>query len=186
MNELIANNPQMKQSHDFWKDTLHRWVPSKEFLAKHPRLKPYAERLSHPALWRLQHEAVARGVAVGLFWGFAIPAAQLLVAAVHCMKWRANIPVAALMTMVTNPLTVGFWLWLAYQLGSRVLGEDVSADVSMSLMPAQWLSDYGWPILVGMALFAVGSAVSGYLLVKLTWRLNLVFKRIKRKNSFLS
>jgi uncharacterized protein (DUF2062 family) len=90
------------------------------------------------------------------------------------------------MTMVTNPLTIGFWLWLAYQLGSRVLGEDVSADVSMSLMPTQWLSDYGWPILVGMALFAVGSAVSGYLLVKLTWRLNLVFKRIKRKNSFLS
>jgi hypothetical protein len=26
-------------------------------------------------------------------------------------------PVAAAMTMLTNPLTVGFWLWLAYQLG---------------------------------------------------------------------
>ena len=174
----------MKQSDGFWKKTLQRWAPSKEFWAEHPRLKPYADKLSDPQLWRMQHESVARGVAVGLFWGFAIPAAQLLVAAVHCVKWRANIPVAALMTMVTNPLTIGFWLWLAYQLGSRVLGEDVQADVSMSVMPAQWLGQYGWPTLVGMGLFAVGTAVCGYLLVKLSWRLNVVFKRLKRKQSF--
>jgi uncharacterized protein (DUF2062 family) len=121
---------------------------------------------------------------VGLFWGFAIPAAQLLVAAVHCVKWRANIPVAALMTMVTNPLTIGFWLWLAYQLGSRVLGDEVQADVSMSLLPSQWLSEYGLPTLVGMGLFAVGTAISGYLLVKLSWRLNVVIKRLRRKQNF--
>ncbi len=174
----------MTQSYGFWKKTLQRWVPSKEFWAEHLRLKPYADKLSDQQLWRLQHEAVARGVAVGLFWGFAIPAAQLLVAAIHCVKWRANIPVAALMTMVTNPLTIGFWLWLGYQLGSRVLGNEVQADVSMSLMPAQWLREYGLPTLVGMGLFAVGAAVSGYLLVKFFWRLNLVFKRLKRKQNF--
>ena len=171
----------MKQSDGFWKETLSRWVPDKTFWAEHPRLKPYADKLSDPQLWRLQHESVARGVAVGLFWGFAIPAAQLLVAAVHCVKWRANIPVAALMTMVTNPLTIGFWLWLAYQLGSRVLGEDVQADVSMSVLPAQWLSQYGWPTLVGMALFAFGSAIGGYLLIKLSWRFRVVIKRRARK-----
>jgi uncharacterized protein (DUF2062 family) len=171
----------MKKSDGFWKNTLQRLVPSQEFWTKHPRLKPYADALSDPKLWRLHHEAVARGVAVGLFWGFAIPAAQLLVAAVHCVKWRANIPVAALMTMVTNPLTIGFWLWLAYQLGSRVLNDAVAADVSMSFMHAQWLSEYGWPTLVGMGLFAVGSSLSGYVLVKLSWRLNLLFKRLKRR-----
>ena len=73
----------MKQSQGFWNKTLQRWAPGKEFWAQHPRLKPYADKLSDPQLWRLQHEAFARGVAVGLFWGFAIPAAQLLVAAVH-------------------------------------------------------------------------------------------------------
>jgi uncharacterized protein (DUF2062 family) len=174
----------MNQSQGLLKKTLQRWAPSKEFWAQHPRLKPYADKLSDPQLWRLQHEAVARGVAVGLFWGFAIPAAQLLVAAVHCVKWRANIPVAALMTMVTNPLTIGFWLWLAYQLGSRVLNDAVAADVSMSFMHAQWLSQYGWPTLVGMGLFAVGSSLSGYVLVKLFWRLNVLFKRLKRKQFF--
>ena len=174
----------MNKSVGFWKTTLQRWVPSPEFWTRHPRLKPYADALSDPKLWRLQHEAVARGVAVGLFWGFAIPAAQLLVAAVHCVKWRANIPVAALMTMVTNPLTIGFWLWLAYQLGSRVLNDAVAADVSMSFMHAQWLSQYGWPSFVGMGLFAVGSSLSGYVLVKLFWRLNVLFKRLKRKQFF--
>jgi len=174
----------MEQSHGFMNKTLQRWVPGKEFWAQYPRLQPYADKVSDPQLWRLQHEAVARGVAVGLFWGFAIPAAQFLVAAVHCVKWRANIPIAALMTMVTNPLTIGFWLWLAYQLGSRVLGGEVQADVSMSLLPTQWLSEYGLPTLVGMGLFAVGTAISGYLLVKVSWRLNVVLKRLKRKLVF--
>jgi uncharacterized protein (DUF2062 family) len=64
------------------------------------------------------------------------------------------------------------------------LGDEVQADVSMSLLPAQWLSEYGLPTLVGMGLFAVGTAISGYLLVKLFWRLNVIFKRFKRKQNF--
>jgi uncharacterized protein (DUF2062 family) len=54
----------------------------------------------------------------------------------------------------------------------------------MSLLPAQWLSEYGLPTLVGMGLFAVGTAISGYFLVKLFWRLNVIFKRFKRKQNF--
>ncbi|NDF06195.1 MAG: DUF2062 domain-containing protein [Betaproteobacteria bacterium] len=73
---------------------------------------------------------------------------------------------------------------MAYQLGSRVLGDEVQADVSMSVLPAQWLSEYGLPTLVGMGLFAVGTAISGYLLVKVSWHLHVVFKRLKRKQNF--
>ncbi|NBW55654.1 MAG: DUF2062 domain-containing protein, partial [Betaproteobacteria bacterium] len=97
------------------------WLPNRERFSKHPWLKPWAPRLLDGQLWRLQHETVARGVAVGLLWAFLIPVAQTLAAVVHCVWWRAHIPTAAAMTMVTNPFTIGFWLWLAFQTGSTLL-----------------------------------------------------------------
>lgn len=153
-------------------------------MATHPWLQPIAGRLLHPQLWRLQHEAVARGVAVGTFWAFVIPFAQIVAAAAHCTWWRANIPVAAAMTMVTNPLTIGFWLWLAHQLGALVLGEPLLANAPQGVDPSAWLSKYGWPTVLGMATFAVGGAAMGYVSVKLVWRLRTVSKRRQRRSGF--
>jgi hypothetical protein len=171
----------MTQSKSFIHGLWGKCMPDKEFLAKHLWLKPIADHLLDPQLWRMQHEAVARGVAVGLFWAFATPAAQVLIAAVHCVRWRANLPVAALMTMVTNPLTIGFWLWLAHLLGSLVLNESVQAGMNYSPLPTQWLAEYVWPAVVGMCLFAVGFSVAGYVAVKLIWRLNTKAKRWRRR-----
>jgi len=158
-----------------------KWLPGKEFLAKHPWLHPIAGKLLHPQLWRMQHEAVARGVAVGLFWAFATPVAQVLIAAVHCVWWRANLPLAALMTMVTNPVTIGFWLWLAYRLGSVVFNEPAQAGVTYSALPTQWLAEYAWPTVVGMGLFAIGFSVAGYIGVKVVWRFHTNIKRWRRR-----
>ena len=151
-----------------WRD---RWLPNQTFLANHPWLKPWTSRWMDRALWRWHPESTARGVAVGLFWAFAIPFGQVLIAAVHCVWWRANIPAAALMTMVTNPLTIGFWLWLAYPLGSMILGQDVQPDVQWTVLPTQWVGQYLWPILMGMGVFAITTSLVGYALVKSLWRL---------------
>jgi len=131
-------------------------------------------------LWRFQHEAVARGVAVGFLWAFLIPAAQIVAAVVHCVWWRAHIPSAAAMTMVTNPFTIGFWLWLAYQTGSTILGVSTPAPAGLENLSWDWLMAYGGPIMLGMGLFAFGAAAAGYLLVKAAWRIRLALLRRKR------
>ena len=164
-----------------WKEKLTQSLPDREGLAAHPWLQPVATRLLNPQLWRLQHEAVARGVAVGTFWAFVIPFAQILVSAAHCTFWRANIPAAAAMTMVTNPLTIGFWLWLAYQLGAFLLGAPSMPDGGQDINVASWFSEYGWPTVLGMGVFAVGGAVLGYFSVKLVWRLRIWLKRRTRR-----
>lgn len=140
----------------------------------------------------MQHEAVARGVAIGLFWAFALPVAQILVAVAHSVWWRGNIPVAAGMTLVTNPFTIGFWLWLAYKLGSLILGvsvyEAAAGDAAFQATAAApgfdamaWLAHFGWPAVLGMAIFSVAGSLSGYLLVKLVWRWRVWFKRRARR-----
>lgn len=163
-----------------WRQRFSKSLPDRDALSAHPWLQPVANRLLHPQLWRLQHESVARGVAVGTFWAFVIPFAQIVVAAAHCTWWRANIPAAAAMTMVTNPLTIGFWLWLAYQTGALVLGEPAVQITATSGGATSWLAEFGWPTVLGMGMFAVGGAALGYVGVKLIWRFRIWQKRRAR------
>ncbi len=173
----------MKRSSTPWWEQINKSLPTRDVLSAHPWLRPVADRLLHPQLWRFQHEAVARGVAVGTFWAFVIPVGQIVVAAAHCTLWRANIPAAAAMTMVTNPLTIGFWLWLAYQLGTLVLGAPVGSSIPLVEGPQSWLGEFGWPTVLGMGMFAVGGASLGYVGVKLLWRLRIwIALRTRRSN----
>ena len=160
-----------------WSDGIKNALPSPAYLAAHPWLKPVAHRLLDTALWRMQHEAVARGVAIGIFWAFAVPFAQILFAAAHCVWWRGNIPVAAGVTLITNPFTIGFWLWLAYQLGSVLLDAPPPTPIGDSAGIMEWLAAFGGPAVLGMALFAVGGAALGYLIVRLAWRAKVWIKR---------
>ena len=171
----------MKTSPSHWTDRFSKALPRRDALAAHPWLQPVAGRLLDPQHWRFQHEAVARGVAVGTFWAFVIPFAQMVVAAAHCTRWRANIPAAAAMTMITNPLTIGFWLWLAYQLGALVLGAPMTPLTPTGGGEPSWLQQFGWPTVLGMGLFAVGGAAVGYAGVKLVWRLSIWLKRRGRR-----
>ena len=171
----------MKPGKSHWPVRFGKFLPSRDVLAVHPWLRPVAGRLLSPELWRLQHEAVARGVAVGTFWAFVIPVAQIVVAAAHCTWWRGNIPAAAAMTMLTNPLTIGFWLWLAYQVGVLVLGEQVAVADAATDGVLGWLGEFGWPTMLGMGMFAVGGAALGYFSVKLIWRLRIWLKRRARR-----
>ena len=162
--------------------SLQKALPSRESLAQHTWLRPVAHHLLQPHLWRLQYESVARGVAIGTFWAFVIPLGQTFVAAAHCTWWRGNIPAAAVMTMLTNPLTFGFWLWLAYPVGHFFMGETLPAP---ALPDSSWtssLQEVGGPVLLGMGIFGVGGGALSYVLVKLGWRLRVAVRR-HRSNS---
>jgi uncharacterized protein len=152
------------------RESLGRYLPERTQIAGHPMLKPIARHILSPRLWHLQHEAVARGLAIGLFWAFVMPLGQIPVAVAHCIWWRANIPVAVAATLVTNPLTLGFWLWAAYGTGTLFL------DAPPLVMPGQgtvlidWFQSMGRPVMLGMLLFAVCGSTSAYIAAKLLWR----------------
>lgn len=162
--------------------SLQKALPTRESLAQHAWLRPVAHHLLDPQLWRLQHESVARGVAIGTFWAFVIPLGQTFLAAAHCTWWRGNIPAAAVMTMLTNPLTFGFWLWLAYPVGNLFLGTPLPPDAGPDAGWASGLRDVGGPVLLGMGIFGVGGAALAYGLVKLGWRWRVVLRR-RRSNA---
>ena len=168
-----------------WTERWRASVPTRDALAKHPWLKPIAHRVLDPKLWRMHHEAVARGAGIGVFWAFVLPAGQILVAVANSVWWRGNIPIAAGMTLITNPFTIGFWLWLAYKAGSFVLGAPPPPplkQIGQSGGIADYVGSIGAPAILGMGMFAVGGAIAAYALVKIVWRLQFWLKHKNRSN----
>ena len=56
-------------------------------------------------LWRFTRRSVPRGVALGIIVGVLLPFAQIIFAAILSLPVRANVPLAALTTFITNPFT---------------------------------------------------------------------------------
>jgi uncharacterized protein (DUF2062 family) len=168
-----------------WVQGIKQSLPNRHTLAAHPWLKPLSHRLLEPGLWHIRHEAVARGAAIGVFWAFAVPFGQFVFASAHCVWWRGNIPVAAGMTLITNPFTLAFWLWLAYKLGNALLGStqqvpDLEPAVSQAANIMDWITSFGAPAALGMGLFAVFGSALTYFVVRLAWRARVWFKRRRR------
>src|SRR4051794_8898544 len=89
---------------------LVRWlkghVPTRDTVDQYRLLRPFAQQLRRPSLWRLTRRSVPRGVAVGLFVAVMIPFMHTFVAAILAIPARANVAVAALLTLVVNPFTI--------------------------------------------------------------------------------
>jgi uncharacterized protein len=160
-------------------DFVVRWpkVPTRDDLMGSRWLRPFAAHLASPLIWRFNRRGVARGAALGLFSGFAIPVAQTPFAALFAVGTRANLPVAALSTFVTNPLTVPFIYYLAYLTGRMVLQLKsqsilaVSPDANAVEKALNWVVMLAGPTYVGLLIFAATSALLGYFAVHLGWRI---------------
>jgi uncharacterized protein len=163
------------------KNRLARWIgrhiPTRESMEANRWLRPIAHRVLAPRLWRMTRRSVPRGVALGLLTGILIPLGQIPAAAVLAFPLRANIPVAAATTFITNPITMGpLWL-LAYQVGrwvlqvDDVLPGDPVADAADDIGWFHWLlAEAGPATVTGLATLSVLGAVTGFVVSTIAWR----------------
>lgn len=158
---------------------LRTLAPSREQLEAHPWLARLAPYLADPKVWLWSRRGVATGVAAGLFIGLLIPVAQILFAAMAAIALRANVPVAAFATLVTNPLTVAPIYYAAYRLGAWMTGVSAPADASLSDLAALWqnLGTIGLPLFAGLAVAAVVLALAAYLLISQVWSWQVAARR---------
>jgi hypothetical protein len=146
-------------------------------MARNRWLRPFARTIASPLVWHFNRRGVARGVALGLFSAFAVPVAQTPFAAAFALGARANLPVAAVMTFVTNPLTAPPIYLAAYGLGRGVLSFRATVDAALMAednrvdrLVTQFFETVGVTY-IGLLLFAVLAAASGYAITHIAWRL---------------
>jgi len=179
--------PSKVRSKTWAMDTLRKYMPTREQMASNRYLAPIAHRFLTPELWRFTRRSVPRGVALGLFAAFIIPVGQIFLAAFLALPSRANVPVAALVTFVTNPFTLPFWLVVANRLGVFALQIDANtagiATGSMETEAWGWFVEFfqqAGATVFGFAVLAVVSAAVGYLVAGWVWRIIVARKRAKR------
>jgi uncharacterized protein len=120
--------------------------------------------------------------------GFWIPVGQFFVAAVFALPVRANVPVACVTTLITNPLTYPAWIVAAKETGDFVLrldaytyGQPLNSQMAGGL--GEWLSwflKYAAVTAFGFAVLGVVFAAIGYLVSSFGWRWWVGHKRKTR------
>jgi uncharacterized protein len=160
---------------------LRQWLPTPEALQSRRSLRWLGPLLRRPWLWQLNRRGVALGAAIGVFFGLLVPLLQIALAAVFAVALRANLPVAAVTTLVSNPLTYApIWV-AAYRTGAAVLAEKVDNRQAealarqmeeVDLNTARWRERFeriGRPLALGLAIFAVGGAALAWAAVHVLW-----------------
>lgn len=162
---------------------IRRNSPNREELLESRFIKPFAHRVAHSHLWRFTRTSVRRGTALGLFVGifFLIPGVQILGVALLALPFRANIPIGAAMTFLSNPVTTPLILAASVWLGSALFGMHTNVsnlyilyDEGASLV--EWwhwfTANAGTALLGGLAglfVISVVSAIVGYILASVIW-----------------
>lgn len=183
-----SSKPEAQKGSKTWAmDFIRKHTPSREQMAQNKYLAPIAHRFLSPELWRFTRRSVPRGVALGLFAAFVIPVFQIFVAAFLALPSRANVPVAAVVTFVTNPFTLPFWLVVANKVGNFALRIDADgpAFANKAMESSAWsvvadFSQMAGVTIVGFGVMAVVAPVLGYLISGLVWRAIVSRRRAKR------
>src|SRR5690606_20518514 len=108
-----------------------------------------------------------------------IPGLQIAGAALLALPFRANVPVAAAMTFLSNPATTPLILAASYYIGSKMLGRTGDMSHIMGLLErhaglgewTRWLLSEPAPVLfLGPATVSIVVAMVGYLIAPWPWR----------------
>lgn len=179
------------------RDRLRRLVPTREQAAANRWLRWLGPALHHPRLWHISRRGVALGAAIGVFFGFLIPIAQIPFSAATAVVLRANVPAAMVSTLVTNPITFPPVYYAAWRTGTWILGEDElppmlseSGTVIVEIPPAEggvlariWrsITGVGKALLLGLGIFACLFGVLVYMVIHLFWVVKVRRQRRRRR-----
>jgi len=156
---------------------LRKYLPAPEAVLARRWAAPLRPWLGHPNLWHLNRRSVSGAVAIGLFCGMIPGPFQMLGAALMAIPLRRNVPVALVVTLYTNPLTIVPIYALAYGYGRLLLGDTGAAtevaplrwDGSLGQL-WHWTLSLGEPLAIGLPALALTLALVGYFATKMAWR----------------
>ena len=172
---------------------LKRFLPQHETIRANRWFRPFAGTLLHPRLWHLNRHSAAGGFAVGLFCGMIPGPLQMIGAAIFCLVFRVNLPLALVTTLYSNPLTIVPLYVLAYKMGTWAMGlegrnftpppelGELRLGEWLGVL-VEWMAGLGKPLALGLILLAASLSLAGYVGVKAVWRIWLIRTWHGRRN----
>ncbi|MGI9235996.1 MAG: DUF2062 domain-containing protein [Woeseiaceae bacterium] len=148
-------------------------------------MAPFRHLLQDHRLWGIRRRCVVPAFATGLFIAFLPFPGHTLMGALSALALRINIPVAALSTWVSNPLTMGPLYYFAYRLGVNILNipqKPFNFELSIDWVTHTFVSIWQ-PMLLGSVLLGIAAAVVGYVGLDLLWRASISNYKTRKQSS---
>lgn len=101
------------------------------------------------------------------------------------LAFRVNIPVAALSTWVSNPVTMAPMYYFAYRLGRYLLDtplREFQFEMSWNWVTHTFLTIWQ-PMLLGCIILGITAAVIGYIVLDLFWRLSIANYKARKRSA---
>lgn len=153
-------------------------------LAEQPLIAPIQHLLHDQKLWGVRRKTVVPAVAWGVFVAFLPIPGHVLVAVLGSLVIRCNIPIAALTTFISNPLTIGPIFYFSYRVGAKLLGMptgnfhiELSIDWLQNTFTSIWQ-----PLLLGSVLVGSVCALIAYVFLDVFWRFSIADYKTRKKN----
>jgi len=146
-------------------------------------MAPFRHLLQDHRLWTIRRRNVVPAFSLGLFIAFLPLPMHIILAALVALAMRINIPVAAVSTLVSNPLTIGPQFYLCYQVGLGLLGLDPQPfefEPTAAWFGNQFLNIWQ-PLLLGCLLLGTVAATVGYITLDMLWRASIADYLAKRR-----
>tara|TARA_R110002096_G_scaffold163266_4_gene330691 strand:- start:1533 stop:2060 length:528 start_codon:yes stop_codon:yes gene_type:complete len=147
-------------------------------------MSPFRHLLHDQRLWGIRRRTVVPAFSLGLFISFLPTPGHTLMGALAALGLRVNIPIAALSTWVSNPVTMGPMYYFAYRLGRRLLNtplREFQFELSWEWVAHTFVTIWQ-PMLLGCVILGVITAALGFIALDLFWRLSIAeYKSRKQK-----
>lgn len=181
------------------KHLIRRYLPDPERIAAYPGLGLLGKRLGDPSLWHLNRRSAAGAAFWGLWCAMLPMPGQMLVAAGAAIVFRVNLPLCVALVFASNPLTLIPLAWLAYLIGSHLLGIPMLGFSELSRLLADFAIMLGQlfsggshaasgtlfqqikPIMLGGIAMSFMFGSAGYVAMRLFWRWHVVSAWKKRQ-----
>ena len=158
------------------KKFIRRFLPDHQKVKSHKSLSMFGDTLHDPNLWILNRRSAKGAFSVGLFFAFWPVPFQMVLAAAAAIIFRVNLPLSIATVWITNPITMPPIFYIAYLVGSTVLGTKMTSfDFELSwAWLSQSLSTIGPAFLLGCGICSVIAGVIGYFALDFVWRWSVV------------
>jgi uncharacterized protein (DUF2062 family) len=165
---------------------LARFGVDRESIIKTRGVGWLGQRLNDPEIWHLGRRSVAGGASLGLFLAFIPLPVQMLIAAPTAIALRVNLTVTIACVWITNPLTMAPIFLFAFKIGTWLMGAETNPgtgefEISFASMTAVFREIWK-PLIIGCFVCGLSASAVGNLAVRWLWRLQLIYRRNKRRN----
>ncbi len=169
------------------KKFLRKYLPDPHKITQSKSLQIFGTLLHEPNLWHMNRKSVSQAFMVGFFCMWVPLPSQMIIAAGMAILIRCNLPISVALVWITNPVTMGPMFYFAYKLGNWMLGlpvNQIEFEASFEWIAAQ-MNDIWKPFLLGCMTLGIVSGLTGFVAMRLLWRLHIVQYMNEKKRRFM-